>query len=109
MNEHTFEIRVCPAIRPGELYEFYRRNNICEAGHGRELAEVVLHHPGVWMAAYGDGRLISFARALCDGLHSLDPQGGIDIKEAKRIEYWTHCRTVSNPFVHQQRVGSTLR
>ena len=57
-----------PTITPRELYQFYVKNNICEAGYGEELAARPLQHAAVIVAAYHEDELIALARASFDGL-----------------------------------------
>ena len=80
MSGQAFEIRICQPMRAGELYDFYKRNNICEEGYGKELSEVVLEHEGVWVAAYDNDQLIGFARALHDGLNGEIMEIDLDLR-----------------------------
>ena len=44
MSEPEIEMKVCQPVNEGDLYDFYRRNNICEEGYGKDLSEVRGHH-----------------------------------------------------------------
>ncbi len=91
MSGQEFEISVCPSLKEGELYDFYKRNNICEEGYGRELSEVVLKHEGVWVAAYKEGKLIGFARALHDGLHGEIMEIDLDLRYQCKNTFQNGC------------------
>lgn len=62
------EIRVDPPITTDQLYRFYQRNQICEAGYAPERAAQVLGQPGVIIAAFDGDALVGLARAVTDGL-----------------------------------------
>lgn len=62
------EIRVDPPITTDQLYRFYQRNQICEAGYTPERAAQVLGQPGVIIAALDGDALVGIARAVTDGL-----------------------------------------
>ena len=70
MNRSAIRIEICEPVETGTLYDFYKKNDICEAEFGEELSEIVLQYPGVWVAAYTGDELIGFVRALHDGLKS---------------------------------------
>jgi hypothetical protein len=58
---------VNPPVGEDELYEFYRKNGICEEGYPRERATVVLQQSSVIVAGYRKGILVGIARAMFDG------------------------------------------
>src|SRR5690349_8428321 len=62
------EIRIDPAITPEQLYAFYQRNQICEAGYSQERVAVVLRQHGLTVAAFDGDILIGIVRVLTDGL-----------------------------------------
>lgn len=92
------EIRICQPLKNGELYDFYKRNNICEEGYGEELSEVVLTHEGVWVAAYVDGQLIGFTRALHDGLHGEIMEMSLDLRYQSENKFKNGCFVESDPY-----------
>jgi hypothetical protein len=58
---------VNPPVSAEELYGFYRENGICEEGYPMEQAAAVLHESTVIVAAYQQGKLAAFGRAMFDG------------------------------------------
>ena len=64
----TIQIQINPAISSDQLFDFYTRNNICEAGFGKDLAAKVLGASALIVAAFDDHRLVGIARATFDGL-----------------------------------------
>ncbi|MBS3985930.1 MAG: hypothetical protein KGZ66_10085 [Selenomonadales bacterium] len=62
------KILINPVISPDQLWDFYARNNICEAGYGKETAGKVLEHSSVVVAAFAGEQLVGIARAMFDGL-----------------------------------------
>jgi hypothetical protein len=68
MRTYSINFLVSNKLKPGELYRFYKRNNICEAKYGKVISEKVLGHPGIWVSAYNGKILIGFIRAIFDGL-----------------------------------------
>ena len=61
-------IVVGPQLTPDELFGFYKRNNICEVGFGKDVAARILDQPHVMVAAFAGGALVGLARATFDGL-----------------------------------------
>jgi len=92
------EIRICQPLREGELYGFYKRNNICEEGYGKELSEVVLKHEGVWVAVYDKGELIGFARALYDGVTGEIVEINLDLRYQSENDFRNGCFIESDPY-----------
>ncbi len=68
MNSEKIEIKINPNITPDELYEFYKVNDICEEGYGKEVASRVLNHSSLIVGVYLDNKLAGIARAMFDGL-----------------------------------------
>ena len=97
MSGQAFEIRICEPLKEGALYDFYKRNNICEAGYGKELSEVVLQHEGVWVAAYDNGELVGFARALHDGLQGVIMEIDLDLRYQSENTFQNGCFIESDP------------
>ena len=101
-------MEICKPITPGELFEFYKRNDICETGYGRELSEIVLQHPGVWVAAYIGDELIGFVRALHDGLHGDIVEFSLDLRYQDRNENEIGCFIDSDPYGIASDMGKAL-
>jgi len=91
------EMRICAPPKKGDLYDFYKRNGICEEGYGQERSEVVLTHEGVWVAAYDEGQLIGFARALEDGLHAEIVEVSLDLRYQAENKFQNGCFIESDP------------
>ena len=102
------EIRVCQPVKEGELYEFYKRNHICEEGYGRQLSEAPLKHEGVWVAAYDNGQLIGFARALHDGLRGEIMEINLDLRYQGENSFQNGCFVESDPQGIARRVAVSL-
>ena len=64
----NIDISVNLNITPDELFSFYKRNDICEVGIGKDVAARILEHPHLIFAAYSETVLIGLARATFDGL-----------------------------------------
>jgi len=73
-------IQVNPVIAPNDLFAFYKRNNICEAGFGEETAAKILRHPHLIVAAYACGELVGLARAAFDGLSAHVMEFSLDLR-----------------------------
>jgi len=65
--ENDVIIRVNPALTADDLFAFYERNNVCEAGFGKEKAAKILRHPHLIVAAHMGRELVGLARATFDG------------------------------------------
>jgi hypothetical protein len=91
------QFSVCQPLRDGALFDFYARNNICEQDYGKELAEAVLKHKGVWAAAYDAGRLIGFARALYDGTNAQIMEIDLDLEYQSGNEFDNGCFIEGDP------------
>ena len=74
------EIRIDPAITPEQLYAFYQRNQICEAGYSQDRAAVVLRHRGLIVAAFDGDALIGIVRVLTDGLAAAIMEFSVDLQ-----------------------------
>lgn len=64
----SIDIRVNHRITADQLWEFYSRNDICEVGHGKDLATRVLDFPQETVAAFEGNKLVGLVRASFDGL-----------------------------------------
>jgi len=75
------EVSICldPVITPAQLYDFYVRNDICEAGYSEARAAEVLRHPSIIVAAFAGDRLVAIARALTDGLAAVIMEVSVDL------------------------------
>lgn len=67
MNNKSIKIKINPSITPDELYEFYKVNDICEEGYGKEIASRVLYHSSLIVGAFSGDKLVGIARAMFDG------------------------------------------
>lgn len=73
-------IQVNPTITSAQLYEFYRRNNICEANYTEQRAAEVLKHPSLIVAAFEGNDLVGIVRALSDGLAAAIMEFSVDLR-----------------------------
>lgn len=73
-------IEVAPKLTADQLFAFYLRNNICEAGFGRDVAARILDHPHLIVAAFDRGELIGLARATFDGLSAHVMELSLDLR-----------------------------
>ncbi len=104
----AIEIIVCEPLKQGELYAFYKRNNICEEGYGEETSELPLKHEGVWITAYDDGELIGFARALYDGLHGMIMEVDLDLRFQSRNDFYNGCFIETDPHGIAKNMATAL-
>ena len=74
------EIRIDPLITPEQLYAFYQRNQICEAGYSQDRAAVVLGSPGLIVAAFDADVLVGIVRVLTDGLTAAIMEFSVDLE-----------------------------
>lgn len=73
-------IVVGPLLTADQLFEFYRRNNICEAGFGRDVVARILDHPHVIVAAFAGDEVVGLARATFDGLSAAIMELSLDLR-----------------------------
>jgi hypothetical protein len=76
----SHSIRVNPSLAAEQLFGFYQRNHICEAGFGKEMAARILDHPHLIVAAFDRDELIGLARATFDGLSAQVMEFSIDLR-----------------------------
>jgi len=55
-------------ITPRQLFDFYLKNNICEAGYSEEIAARPLSRSSLIVAAMVGDEIVAIARAMFDGL-----------------------------------------
>ena len=67
-SKKSIDVRVNPRVTPDQLWDFYLRNDICEIGHGKDLATRVLDFPQETVAAFDGAKLVGLVRASFDGL-----------------------------------------
>lgn len=60
--------KVNPNISPQELFNFYQKNDICEAGYGIDIATRVLKYMSLIVTAYDGEELIGTFMAMFDGV-----------------------------------------
>jgi hypothetical protein len=73
-------IRVNPHLTADQLFDFYRRNNVCEVGFGKDTAARVLDHPHLIVAAFDREELVGLARATFDGLSAHVMEFSLDLR-----------------------------
>lgn len=73
-------IQVDPSLTPDQLFDFYVRNEICEANYGRDVAARILDHPHVIVAAIEEGEIVGLARATFDGLAAHVMEFSLDLR-----------------------------
>lgn len=64
----SIQIKINPNIAADELYEFYKENDICEEGYGKEVAARILNHSSLIVGAFINNKLVGLTRAMFDGL-----------------------------------------
>ncbi len=101
-------IEVSPRLTADELFEFYRRNNICEVGFGREVAARILDHPHVIVAAFAGGELVGLARATFDGLSAAIMELSLDVRWQGRGPDANGSLVEGDPFGVGTRLGHAL-
>ena len=73
-------IAFMPTITDTQMWEFYVRNDICEAGYGRELAVKPLRYGNShFVAAFFEDKLVGIIRALFDGLVMTIVECGLEL------------------------------
>lgn len=73
-------IVVGPSLTADQLFDFYERNGICEAGFGRDVAARILEHPHVVVGAFASDELVGLARATFDGLSAAIMEFALDLR-----------------------------
>jgi len=69
LNASEVAISYMPKITDTQMWEFYIRNDICEAGYGRDLAVKPLKYGNsLIVAAFFEDKLVGIIRAVFDGL-----------------------------------------
>ena len=68
MNIGEITIEYMPPITEDQLWDFYVRNDVCEAGHGKETAVRPLRYNPHIVAAFHEDKLVGFIRAMFDGV-----------------------------------------
>ena len=101
----AIEIIVNPNISADELYTFYKKNNICEAGFGKEVASRILEHPHLIIAAYMESELIGLTRATFDGLSAHIMEFSIDIQYQGRIQKYNNGSLIE---ADEEQVGQKI-
>ena len=101
-------IVVGPQLSAGELFRFYERNNICEAGFGKEVAARILDHPHVMVAAFAGEELVGLARATFDGLSAAIMELSLDVRWQGRGPDANGSLIESDPFDVGADLGRAL-
>ena len=68
MDIGKIEIKYMPKISEDQLWNFYVRNDICEVGHGKEIAVKPLSFNPYIVCAFFEEKLVGIIRAMFDGL-----------------------------------------
>ncbi len=68
MDVDKIAIEYMPNISADQLWDFYVRNDICEAGHGKENAVKPLRFNPYVVGAFYEEKLVGIIRAMFDGL-----------------------------------------
>ena len=71
----NIRIEYNPAISENQLWDFYVRNHICEAGFGRERCALPLRSGSHIAAAFLGDKLVGIVRAVFDGLTAVVMDG----------------------------------
>lgn len=61
-------IQYMPQITDDQLWDFYVRNDICEVGHGKDIAVKPLKFNPYIVGAFFEDKLVGIIRAMFDGL-----------------------------------------
>ncbi|MCA1694791.1 MAG: hypothetical protein LC749_08690 [Actinobacteria bacterium] len=101
-------IVVRPELSADELFGFYKRNNICEVGFGKEVAARILDHPHVIVAAFADQELVGLARATFDGLSAAIMEFSLDVRYQGRGADTNGSLMEGDPFAVGARLGNAL-
>jgi len=101
-------IVVRPELSADELFGFYKRNNICEVGFGKEVAARILDHPHIIVAAFADQELVGLARATFDGLSAAIMEFSLDVRYQGRGADTNGSLMEGDPFAVGARLGSAL-
>jgi len=61
-------IKYMPQITDDQLWDFYVRNDICEVGHGKDIAVKPAKFNPYIVGAFFENKLVGIIRAMFDGL-----------------------------------------
>lgn len=70
MDIGNIVIKYKPKIEDDQLWDFYVRNDICEAGHGKDAAVKPLKYSPYIVGAFCEEKLVGIIRAMFDGLNA---------------------------------------
>ncbi len=79
-QQPSISIKVNPVLSADELFAFYKRNDICEVGFGKEMATRILQYPHLRVGAFAEGELVGLARATFDGLSAHIMEFSVDVR-----------------------------
>lgn len=68
IDANNIRIEYMPQITDDQLWEFYVRNDICEVGHGKDVAVKPLKFNPFIVGAFYDKKLVGIIRAMFDGI-----------------------------------------
>jgi len=67
MNPKDVKVLLNPEISENQLWDFYVRNDICEAGYGdKKITAIPLKHSHIIIGAFYGDKLVGILRALSD-------------------------------------------
>jgi len=102
------EIRIDPPITPEQLYAFYQRNQICEAGYPQDRAAVVLRYPGLIVAAFDADVLVGIVRVLTDGLTAAIMEFSVDLQLQGSTDHGNGSLVENDQAGLAARLGQTM-
>ena len=80
LNASKVILEYMPKITEKQMWEFYVRNDICEAGSGKDVAVKVLRYNNSHIvAAFFEDKLVGIIRAMFDGLGMYIVESGLKL------------------------------
>ena len=80
MDVNKVEIKFMPGITDEQLWEFYVRNDICEAGYGKTASVKALRYGNSHItAAFYEDKLVGIIRGLFDGQGMTIAECGLEL------------------------------
>jgi hypothetical protein len=102
-------IAVNPPISAEQLYAFYEKNGICEAGYRKDVAARVLEHSSLVVAALIGDELVAVARAMFDGLDAQIMELSLDLRyQGNGLQYENGSLIESDPTAFGKKMGEVV-
>jgi len=103
-------IKYMPKITEKQMWEFYIRNDICEAGYGKDVAVKALKYNNSHIvAAFFEDKLVGFIRAMFDGLGMYIIEWGLELTlRGGTSEYNNGCMMENDTFGIFKQMGLML-